>query len=87
MAPNEVHDLIDKQIHGIVDPWVGSVSFPVYKWEKSMDEVDPITHLDITSCLNGKDKPPKQLYFCPKTYPLPQSYSIKLKMEPSAGLI
>ncbi len=43
-----------------------------------MGKVDPIfsrgvTHLDIVSCLNGKDKPIKWLYICPKTYPPPQS--------------
>ncbi len=49
-------------------------------FEKKMASVDSTfkndaMQFDISTCLNGKDKPTKRLYICPKTYPPPKSSS------------
>mmetsp|Transcript_29922 Transcript_29922/g.62197 ORF Transcript_29922/g.62197 Transcript_29922/m.62197 type:complete len:134 (-) Transcript_29922:173-574(-) len=74
ITPFEIQDIIDKNVHSIVDPWVGSIQFPLYKWDKSMASVDSIfqnnpVHIDIATCVNGQDKHTEQLHFCRKTYP------------------
>ncbi len=32
-------------------------------------------HNNVATCLNGQETPTKQLYFCPKIYPPPESSS------------
>ncbi len=65
MTSQDIQDLIDKHLQGIFNPWIGSVPFPLYKWDKIIGEVESIflngpTHLRIASCLNGQSKPTEQ---------------------------
>ncbi len=77
-SPYEINELIDKHVQCIVDPWVGSLLFMVFKWDKSMGNVAKIfvyqsTNIDIANCLNGQSYPTEQLYFCPMMYTPPPS--------------
>ncbi len=56
--PLQIQDLIDKHIHNIVEPWVGSIPFQLYKWDNAMGSVssifnNDITVVDIATYLNG----------------------------------
>ncbi len=76
MSPYEKQHLVDEHVHCIVDPWIGSLPFTVFKWYKSIGDVSKIftkepMNIDIATCLNGQSYPTERLYSCPTTYPPP----------------
>lgn len=81
--PLQIQDLIDEHVYTIVEPWVGSIPFQLYKWDKTMGSVssifnNDITVVDIATYLNGQDKSTERLYFCAATYPPPPSSKEKI---------
>ena len=81
--PMQIQDLIDEHVYNIVEPWVDSIPFQLYKWDKTMGSVssifnNDITVVDIATYLNGQDKSTKRLYFCASTYPPPPSSKEKI---------
>ncbi len=86
MSTSEVLHLLDEHVHCIVDPWIGSIPFAVFKWDKSKGNVseifcDKCESVDIATFLNGQSYPTELLYFCPKTYPPPHKVNEPLPKE------
>ncbi len=78
MSPFEIQALIDEHVHTINNPWLGSLPFMVFKWDKSMGFVSTIFSkqtaiTDIANYLNGQSYLTERLYFCPVTYNPPPS--------------
>ncbi len=81
--PLQIQGLIDKHVYNIVEPWVGSIPFQLYKWDKATGRVSSIFNndidvVDIATYLNGQDKSTELLYFWPATYPPPPSCKEKI---------
>ncbi len=77
MTPSEIQEIINENMHSMIDLWVGSIPFHLYKWDKNMVSVDAIfkndaMHINIATCLNGQDKPTKQFNFLSKNIPITQ---------------
>ncbi len=96
MTQSNIHDIIDTNVHCIVEPWAGSIPFPLYKWNKKILNVKSIfdnqsfdnqpINIDIAACVNGQDKSTNRLYFCPKTYPPPKSSSSPITKEQTSWI-
>ncbi len=42
MSTREIQHLVDEHVHGIVDPWIGSIPFSVLKWDNNKGNVSEI---------------------------------------------
>ncbi len=42
MSPSKIQHLVNEHVHSIVDPWIGSLPFNVFKWDKSKGDVSKI---------------------------------------------
>lgn len=83
---------LDRHIHGISNPWTGSIWLHHFWWNKYIGDVQSlyskeVIHLNIENCLNGWDWHTARLYFCPMTYLLPETSRVPIYTNFQAGMI
>lgn len=79
MTAEDIHLLLDQQLHSLSNPWDASIPFPVRIIPSPDADIasvllkSDLEVVDLCDYLNGGRYPTSRLYFCPKTYPPPSN--------------
>ncbi len=75
----QIQKLFDESILNMSKPWIGKLTFPVFRWCDGLDHNVMFSNLpeniDICEYLNGDNGSSDKLYFCRKEYPPPSDQS------------